>query len=506
MRDTSAQLSVLAAAVLMTASAHSQEPDSGWIMGTPRNLPSDDLEIAPSVLWSRQISEPKASQPTAHWPVGPELRDPAASPLVPQTPAISEPGISEPPAGWPYGPHPGKPAAPPSGPRPPGIPEPRLPDPPANEPIGPQPGDPAVPQSGPWPWDPPIHVQHPVDPGFESGQGRPIDFSQPIDVTDPYAFGPPPTETVPSDAVAKERSECSNAIAALGDPKQLIDTPLTDQSYFRDRHRDIEQFDRACLTSTDDDSVPGMSVAAKAAGVLTYHGRPFCGAMLVGSRHVITARHCFRGRETGVPQCPSWLPTTGGRCNLEEVVETLQFVALESDSKPLKVSPDSVTRLPNSPFGHVDDYVLLELAEPAGYSVQVTQISSPADTALWLAGPFAVSLLARGLDPAQAWRSGIRWSKTMGRHCRVVEQQSGGCTFHRCQSLAEFSGAPLVASAKQETEGRIQVFVAGLHVGSAQSIGRGTPVPSCDASDHSSANVGVVLSDIKSGLLSLSRR
>ena len=314
----------------------------------------------------------------------------------------------------------------------------------------------------------------PQNPGWDRKIGTPIKIGDDIHNGPEqglYRVAPDPEE------IKKARFRCGKAITALGDPRKLLDVPGFNKAVLLQHRDQIVEFDDACLSASEDDAPFDISAAKQLVGFLTYNGRPFCGATLIGKQHVLTARHCFRARETGVADCPYWVSRQNGMCDFEKIVPSLMFASLDNSTQRA-IDSESVKLIPHSSFNHSNDFVVLRLKQAVNFNIAIQWVEPTSDMALWVPGPFPLRLIVDGLDPATDWINGVRWTRNMGNYCRVLAGENGECVFHTCETLGNYSGAPLVIGASS-AKGNVTLNLVGIHLGFADTARQGDKVANC---------------------------
>ena len=224
-------------------------------------------------------------------------------------------------------------------------------------------------------------------------------------------------------------------------------------------------YDTNCLIA-DVGSIP-LSVRS-VVGILelfdgTWH--PFCTATLVNDRTVITSKHCFVERSTGIRSvgCAYW-PTPQGI-----VVRFLHD--LGRAYRLVKLSIQCLNR--NERYSVLNDYVEATLGEDVVKSVpaRIAQRSNAIlpGTSFWSVGYSSYVTEAYGEKAQPLPLAAIRYAPV--ETCGVLAATTS-CVFHSCQTAPGTSGAGLL----REVDGAVELI--GVHFGSSEPFavcGEGAP-------------------------------
>lgn len=221
--------------------------------------------------------------------------------------------------------------------------------------------------------------------------------------------------------------------------------------------------DNSCLTSFESQPhVPDPGIPRRSLVALVAEGLPFCSGLLTDEQTLITARHCFIDRISGLTANPLKAVDSG----------TIGFESIDG----MRIGNIDVASLRTLELGRGYDIdedfvsipVVVEKKAGAGSLPAVVRVDATAiDQALWIAGPvnhLAVALSAASpLMRSDAWQENVRWSRFLGAQCRTVAV-SNDCIYHSCQTFKGFSGTPLITGVYWR-DGRDVIEYAGIHSG-----------------------------------------
>lgn len=238
------------------------------------------------------------------------------------------------------------------------------------------------------------------------------------------------------------------------------------------------EFDKACFATLFPPDLPDrlpnwldQNDPSQAIGALTIAAAddpqgPFCIALLLSPRVILTARHCFF---TGDGQrILSHARLRAGQVAFTRASSPYKRVRVLAESPFTPAEETDFSLRPVSPqterkFNLPEDFIVLRLEEDVGPVPSLHIATSTANRRAFLAGPLNVVSVDPSATVPAAVR-GLRWDTNAS--CRTLAQ-ANTCARHTCQALKGFSGSPLFVE-RQVGEPKGLVF-AGLHVAPANN-------------------------------------
>jgi hypothetical protein len=278
-------------------------------------------------------------------------------------------------------------------------------------------------------------------------------------------------------------SRMEDMFATLGDDGVLQNGPTLIE---REKLAEIaKSYDKECLLTLNDAIDQGyFPVEYKPRiAILTKDDWPLCGALRVTRNEYITARHCFYSASYGTPEDYT-APLLSGNFQNRIHVHNLNTPKTKIRVKSLLLDNTSIGSA-SKPYEISGDYLFFETVEQTLSSDP--NISSVLEKAphgeihepLILVGYFAFHNPEWRFQlpgaPVEPWQNGLRLTK--GSYCRIFDRSHDNlCIAHACQSMALFSGGPLMGRINTSPEEVLPgIRMLGVHSragSSARGCGR----------------------------------
>lgn len=271
------------------------------------------------------------------------------------------------------------------------------------------------------------------------------------------------------DVTKKFGIEPENAASEIG----FLSHARTDNSQSEDRRAAAQRYisaydlvlDRCTTNAAQNAGFSTLGLNSRM-GVLQRGSVGVCTTLLLGPRHVLTARHCLFDERTGAFRMSNLNPSD-------------LWIALDAPSQRSQICAIS-TALVGGQFGAATDYLLLRIANTGR---KVSRLPLLTDSALreGLDRPTELISFSYFAGSAALGKStGRGFVEYSGTGCLVFKKR-GQCYYHGCAAQPGSSGAPLF---ERESFNKGKLVLVGLHIGSA------TSTPDCPVGEFDNANVG----------------